>query len=83
MLAGRVLLLISEVAGIALHVKASGCGVVVAPEVSAIKVGLMELLQRRSEWKEMGLSGRRYALEHLDWQSIAHKALDQYRQLVQ
>jgi hypothetical protein len=39
----------------------------------------MELLQRRSEWKDMGLKGRRYALGHLDWKSIAHKALDQYR----
>lgn len=58
MLAGRVLL-ISDVAGIAPHVKASGCGVVVAPEVSAIKAGLMELLQRRSEWKDMGLRVRR------------------------
>jgi glycosyltransferase involved in cell wall biosynthesis len=82
MLAGRVLL-VSEVAGIAPHVKASGCGVVVAPEVSAIKEGLMELLQRRSEWQEMGLGGRRYALEHLAWKSIAHKALEQYRQLVE
>lgn len=81
MLAGRVLL-ISEVAGIAPHVKASGCGIVVALEVSSIKAGLMELLQRRSEWKDMGLSGRRYALKHLDWKSIAPNALEQYRQLV-
>jgi glycosyltransferase involved in cell wall biosynthesis len=81
MLAGRVLL-ISEVAGIAPHVQASGCGVVVAPEVSAIKVGLMELLQRRSEWKDMGLRGRCYALEHLDWIKIASAALEQYERLV-
>jgi glycosyltransferase involved in cell wall biosynthesis len=81
MLAGRVLL-VSEVAGIAPHIKASGCGVVVAPEVSEIQSGLIELLERRSDWKEMGLKGRRYALEHLDWNKIASSALDQYQQLV-
>jgi glycosyltransferase involved in cell wall biosynthesis len=81
MLAGRVLL-VSEVAGIAPHVQASGCGVVVAPEVSEIQSGLIELLKRRSDWKEMGLRGRRYALEHLDWNKIAFSALDQYHQLV-
>lgn len=81
MLAGRVLL-VSEVAGIAPHIKASGCGVVVKPEVSAIKAGLIELLQRRSEWKDMGLNGRRYTLEHLQWNRIASAALEQYRQLI-
>lgn len=81
MLAGRVLL-VSEVAGIAPHVQASGCGVVVTPEVSAIQSGLMELLQRRSEWREMGLRGRQYALEHLDWSKIASVALEQYLHLL-
>lgn len=80
MIAGRVIL-ISEVAGIAPHVKASGCGVVVKPEVPAIKAGLMELYQRRSEWKEMGLRGRRYVLENLSWEKIASNALKEYKQL--
>ncbi|NJO51690.1 MAG: glycosyltransferase, partial [Leptolyngbyaceae cyanobacterium RM2_2_4] len=70
MLAARVLL-VSEVAGIAPHVYASGCGVVVKPEVSAIQSGLLELLTRRSEWKEMGLRGRHYVLQKLSWESIA------------
>ena len=81
MLAGRVLL-VSEVAGIAPHIKASGCGVVVKPEISAIKAGLIELIQRRSEWKRMGLNGRRYILEHLQWKRIASATLDQYKHLI-
>lgn len=81
MLAGRVLL-VSQEAGIAPHVEKSGCGVVVASEVSGIKAGLLELLQRRSEWKEMGLRGRNYALEHLNWEKIASKALEEYKLLV-
>ena len=81
MLAGRVLL-VSEVAGIAPHIKASGCGVVVKPETSAIKAGLTELIQRRSEWKRMGLNGRHYILEHLQWNKIASAALEQYKYLI-
>lgn len=81
MLAGRVLL-VSEIAGIAPHVESSGCGVVVAAEVSAIKLGLIKLLQHRSEWKEMGLAGRHYALKYLQWDEIASTALEQYQQLV-
>jgi glycosyltransferase involved in cell wall biosynthesis len=82
MLAGRVLL-VSEVAGIAPHVQASGCGVVVAPEVSAIKSGLIKLLECRSDWEKMGLRGRYYALEHLDWKKIASTAIDQYQRLLE
>ena len=81
MLAGRVLL-VSQEAGIAPHIEKAGCGVVVAPEVSGIKAGLLELLQRRSEWKEMGLRGRNYALKHLNWEKIASKALEEYKLLV-
>ncbi|BAZ32368.1 group 1 glycosyl transferase [Cylindrospermum sp. NIES-4074] len=81
MLAGRVLL-VSEIAGIVPYVENSGCGVVVAAEVSAIKLGLIKLLKRRSEWKDMGLAGRNYALKHLQWDKIASTALKQYQQLV-
>jgi glycosyltransferase involved in cell wall biosynthesis len=81
MLVGRVLL-VSNVAGIAPHIEASGCGVVVAPEVSAIKAGLLDLLERRSQWQEMGLRGRQYALEYLNWNKIAASALEQYQQLM-
>ena len=82
MLAGRVLI-VSEVAGVAPHVKASGCGVVVAPERSAVRDGLRELLAKRDEWKAMGLAGRRHALKHLRWPTIAAAALRDYRNLMQ
>ena len=81
MLAGRVVL-VSEIAGIAPHVVASGCGVVVTPDSGAIAAGCRRLLERRSEWQTMGLEGRRYALENLDWRGIAERALGQYRHLV-
>lgn len=78
MLAGRVLL-VSDIAGIAPHVRESGCGVVVNAEVDSIRRGFRELLDRRAEWKQMGLQGRQYALENLRWERIARKALIQYR----
>jgi glycosyltransferase involved in cell wall biosynthesis len=81
MVAGRVLL-VSEEAGIAPHVVASGCGVVVQPNVAAIKEGLLALLQRRQEWQVMGMQGRRYALERLDWTQIGVEALGHYVRLL-
>ncbi|MBW4686416.1 MAG: glycosyltransferase [Komarekiella atlantica HA4396-MV6] len=81
MLAGRVLL-VSEVAGIANYVQASGCGVVVKPDVLSIKEGLVKLLKSRPNWQEMGLRGRRYALEHLQWNQIAGNALEDYKTLI-
>jgi glycosyltransferase involved in cell wall biosynthesis len=77
MMAGRVLL-VSEVAGIAPHVQSSGCGVVVQPTIEAIASGLIALLQRRHEWKIMGLQGRHYAVKNLDWNRIGAIALKQY-----
>ncbi|MCW5605921.1 MAG: glycosyltransferase, partial [Burkholderiales bacterium] len=81
MLAGRVLL-VSETAGVARHVQASGCGVVVRPTVTDIAAGLDALIQRRAQWRDMGLSGRRHALENLQWKSIAAAALEQYQQVL-
>lgn len=81
MLAGRVVV-VSDGAGIAPHVAASGCGIVVEPEPEAVRDGVLELLLRRPEWPEMGLAGRRYALQHLHWNTIAGGALEQYRRLV-
>jgi glycosyltransferase involved in cell wall biosynthesis len=80
MLSARVLL-VSEIAGIAPHIQASGCGVVVQPEPLSIKAGLVDLIQQRSAWKEMGLRGRQYVLNNLDWKSIAFSTLKQYQQL--
>lgn len=81
MLAARVLL-VSERAGIARHVRAAGCGIVVEPTAAGVAEGLLALLRRRSEWRAMGLAGRRYALANLQWKSIAAAALEQYERLV-
>lgn len=81
MLAGRVLL-VSEIDGIAPHVIDSGCGVVVKPDISAIKAGLTKLLHHRSQWQEMGVRGRDYVLKHLNWNNIAAKTLDTYKELI-
>jgi len=81
MLAGRVLM-VSNVAGIAPHVRDSGCGLVIAPDVAHVKSGLLELITLRSKWKEMGLSGRNYALRHLRWDRIAADALNEYREIL-
>jgi glycosyltransferase involved in cell wall biosynthesis len=81
MLAGRVLL-VSEIAGIAPHVRESGCGVVVDPEPASVVRGLRQLFERRSQWKEMGLRGRQYAIENLRWDKIAARVAPQYQQLL-
>ena len=81
MLAGRVVL-VSDVAGIAPHVQACGCGVVVPAEVQHVSAGLRQLLGLRAQWKEMGLAGRRYALDHLQWDRIAANALRTYELMV-
>jgi glycosyltransferase involved in cell wall biosynthesis len=81
MLAGRVLL-VSEIAGIAPHVAASGCGIVVNPTVNDVQQGIEHLLKIRSQWTEMGQRGRQYALTHLKWQDIAARAMDQYQILL-
>jgi glycosyltransferase involved in cell wall biosynthesis len=80
MLAARVLL-VSKRAGIARHVEASGCGITVEPTVAGVEGGLGVLLERRAEWREMGLAGRRYALAKLKWKNIAAAALEQYERI--
>ncbi|HVT88120.1 MAG TPA: glycosyltransferase [Tepidisphaeraceae bacterium] len=81
MLAGRVVM-VSDVAGIAPHVRASGCGLVVSADTMHVKSGLLELLSMRSRWKEMGLAGREYALNHLKWERIAARTIDNYRSML-
>jgi glycosyltransferase involved in cell wall biosynthesis len=81
MLAGRVLL-VSETAGIAKHVLASRCGIVVKPNPEAIRAGLNWLLQRRDQWPAMGRRGQEQAIAHLPWQQIAQQATPQYHALI-
>lgn len=80
MLAGRVVL-VSDVAGIAPHVRASGAGVVISSDISHVKSGLLKLLSMRDKWKEMGLAGREYVLSHLLWKRIAAQTMREYRSL--
>jgi len=80
MLAARVLI-VPDVAGIAPHVRAAGCGVVIEPNVDAIRAGLNQLLSQRSRWKEMGMAGREYAQKNLEWSRIARQAVEDYRKI--
>jgi glycosyltransferase involved in cell wall biosynthesis len=81
MLAGRVLL-VSAAAGIAEHVHASGCGLVVQPTVKSIQEGLNLLLTCRDRWPEMGRRGQQYALDRLPWRKIAQQALPEYQAIM-
>jgi glycosyltransferase involved in cell wall biosynthesis len=81
MLAGRVLL-VSACAGIAEHVHASGCGLVVQPTVKSIQEGLNLLLTCRDRWPEMGRRGQQYALDRLSWRTIAQQALPEYQAIM-
>ena len=81
MLSGRVLL-ISDIAGIAPHVRTAGNGVIVAPDPAHVKAGLEELIANRHLWRDMGLRGRQYALTQLRWERIAAETMESYRQLM-
>jgi len=81
MLAARVLL-VSDSGGIATHVKASSCGLVTPADTSSIASALTELVNLRSHWPAMGLRGRHYASEHLQWDRIAANLLEQYRRII-
>jgi glycosyltransferase involved in cell wall biosynthesis len=81
MLAARVVL-VSERAGIASHVVASGAGMTVPPTVEGVASGLRSLLARRDRWRDMGLRGRAYVLERLQWKDIAASALAHYGRLL-
>jgi glycosyltransferase involved in cell wall biosynthesis len=78
MLAARPVL-VSEVGGIAPHVIAAGCGVVVKSDVESIRAGMLNLLSRRNEWTEMGRRGREYVLKNLTWDRIGQEALKAYK----
>jgi len=79
MVAGRVLM-VSDINGIAKHVEAAGCGVIVKPEKESVKDGFHRLLDQRSRWKEMGIAGREYALTHFRWERIAAELMYRFEQ---
>jgi glycosyltransferase involved in cell wall biosynthesis len=81
MLAARPVV-ISDIAGLAPHVRAAGCGVVVDATVPSIRDGLLNLLSRRSDWPTIGTAGRTYALDRFRWPRIAAEAMAEYQKLI-
>jgi glycosyltransferase involved in cell wall biosynthesis len=81
MLSARVMV-VSDVAGIAPHVRASGCGIVVASDTQHLMQGIRQILDLRPKWKQMGLTGREYALRKLRWETIAAETIEKYRALL-
>jgi glycosyltransferase involved in cell wall biosynthesis len=63
-------------------VKTCDAGAVVQPKVESIAAGLRQVLSRRQDWKSMGLRGRQYVLDNLNWRHIAADALRDYRSLL-
>lgn len=80
MLAARPVV-ISDIAGLAPHVRAAGAGVVVDANVESIASGIRAMIDRRSEWPAIGIAGRRYAMERFRWNRIAAEAMEEYRRL--
>jgi glycosyltransferase involved in cell wall biosynthesis len=80
MLAARMVL-VSESAGVAPHIEAAGCGLMVKPDTASVANGMVALLRDRVHWRERGLSGRAYALSILPWKNVAADALQQYQTL--
>ena len=81
MLAARVLL-VSNSTGIATHVSISGCGVIVEPNVFSAIEGFKSLIENRDLWRDMGIKGRAYALNTLNWNEIAKCALVEYSRFI-
>ena len=80
MIAARPLV-ISDNAGLAPHVRAAGCGEVVEANVASIRDGILSVLKRKDEWGQMGMAGRRYALERFQWKRIAGEAMEEYAKI--
>lgn len=81
MLAARPVL-VTDVAGLAPHVRSANAGVVADATVGSIRDHLKGLLSRRSEWREIGMRGRAHVLEELNWTHIGEAALADYRAIL-
>jgi glycosyltransferase involved in cell wall biosynthesis len=78
MLAARPVI-ISDIAGLAPHVRSASAGIVVDATIPSIRDGLQEMLRRRADWPTMGLAGRTYALDRFRWPRIAAEAMAEYK----
>jgi glycosyltransferase involved in cell wall biosynthesis len=81
MLNGRMVL-VSEIAGLAPYVAEVGAGVVVQPTVESIRAGLQTLAAKRSQWEQIGLATRQFALDRFRWETICTDCLQQYRRFL-
>ncbi len=81
MLVARPVLL-TDIAGLAPHVRASGAGRVCDSDADSILEGLIQLLNCRDNWKAMGLAGRQYVLQNLTWESVGMRATQSYRHVL-
>ena len=60
------------------HVAKAGAGMVVAPDVTAIRTALENIVQSPPRWPALGIAGRTYAEQRFRWQSIAAQIVDMY-----
>ena len=81
MIAGRPVL-ITDIAGLSPHVRRAEAGVVVDSTVDSIRAGIQSLIAQRNNWRAIGLRGRKYVLENLDWKRIARNAVPAYERLL-
>jgi glycosyltransferase involved in cell wall biosynthesis len=81
MLAARPIL-ITDIAGLAPHIRRSGCGTVADATIESLRDAILTTMAQRANWPTMGLAGRTYALEHFRWLTIAAKALADYHRLI-
>ncbi|MFT5141928.1 MAG: glycosyltransferase involved in cell wall biosynthesis/O-antigen [Thalassolituus oleivorans] len=75
-------LLFTNVSGLTTTIKESGCGELVSPDLDDVVRGLRAICSRRSEFAEMGRSGRDYIELHFSPAASAGIALDAYERVV-
>ena len=80
MLARRPIIVSNQVGSVE-HVLKAGCGILVDPEPESIALGIQKMYEKKNQWEEMGYKGYTYALEHLAWDKIALKALQDYKKI--
>ena len=77
MLAGKPLLL-SEKTANADWIREADCAWIVEPTIESLGAGLIEAVQKRSQWPEMGARAKQFAAARLTWNRAAAAAADQY-----
>lgn len=81
MAAGRpVVAAVSDESEAARHIRASGCGLIVQPETPKALVEGLSLLRKNASLRlELGLNGRKYALERFTKSRVLHDYRDFFR----